>query len=276
MPTGTCPAADGKNPICRKVTCNCPPPPVPGAVTTQSGVCDDIYLVGNLNYVNQNPVICNYYALDVVPSSLTGGSIWRHNYRCDLYSNYYTVNYPWEIEFTETTGQAVSTLRNVEYQLEAYVYKGDLQNGCADDRWQDLDFNFDEAIIYNTEQVSGLLKLELNAKENPYLNLNYPIIGANDIRILYSKEEQKYRFNQFWDVTKDRGEFTNVEEPIFITKLNGYIKELNTNNLNYQKAEDQRKKFRNYYNKIFLRKNVSGNRKMLLKAFNTKLLNSYR
>lgn len=279
MSNGTCPSLGDKKPICRKVTCNCPPPPVSWAATTQTGVCDNVYLAGpngDPNYVNQNPVICNYYDLDVVASSLTGGSIWRHNYRCDLYSNYYTVNYPWEIEFTETTGQAVSTLRNVEYQLEAYVYKGDLQNGCADDRWQDLDFNFDEAIIYNTEQVSGLLKLELNAKENPYLNLNYPIIGANDIRILYSKEEQKYRFNQFWDVTKDRGEFTNVEEPIFITKLNGYIKELNTNNLNYQKAEDQRKKFRNYYNKIFLRKNVSGNRKMLLKAFNTKLLNSYR
>lgn len=279
MPNGLCSSLEGKKPICRKVTCNCPPSPVSWATTTTTGECDNLYLTGpngDPNYVNSNPLICNYFTLDSVVPSLTGGTIWRHNYRCDLYSNYYNVNYPWEIEFTETTGQTVTTLRNVEYQLESYVYKGDLHNGCGDDRWHDLDFNFDEAIIYNTEQVSGLLKLELNAKENPYLNLNYPLIGPNDIKILYTKEEQKYRFNQFWDITKDRGEFTNAEEPIFITKLNGYIKELNAANLDYQKSADQRKKFRHYYNKIFLRKNVSGNRKMLLKVFNTKFLNSPR
>ena len=38
-----------------------------------------------------------------------------------------------------------------------------------------------------------------------------------------SNEEQKYRFNQFWDITDDRGEFTGVERPIWITTLNGYI-----------------------------------------------------
>ena len=279
MPNGLCSSLEGKKPICRKVTCNCPPSPVSWATTTTTGECDNLYLTGpngDPNYVNSNPLICNYFTLDSVVPSLTGGTIWRHNYRCDLYSNYYNVNYPWEIELTENTGQTVTTLRNVEYQLESYVYKGDLHNGCGDDRWHDLDFNFDEAIIYNTEQVSGLLKLELNAKENPYLNLNYPLIGPDDIKILYTKEEQKYRFNQFWDITKDRGEFTNAEEPIFITKLNGYIKELNAANLDYQKSADQRKKFRHYYNKIFLRKNVSGNRKMLLKVFNTKFLNSPR
>ena len=108
----------------------------------------------------------------------------------------------------------------MEYQLETYVYKGELHNGCGDDRWHDLDFNFDEAIIHNTEQVSGLLRLELNPKEDPYAILQYPVIGPADIRILYSKEEQKYRFNQFWDVTRDRGEFSNFEQEIFITQLN--------------------------------------------------------
>ncbi|BCV02244.1 MAG: hypothetical protein CM15mV51_0610 [uncultured marine virus] len=44
------------------------------------------------------------------------------------------------------------------------------------------------------------------------------------MQILYSKEEQKYRFNQFWDVTNDRGEFTNSEQSIFITQLNGRLR----------------------------------------------------
>ena len=129
-------------------------------------------------------------------------------------------------------------------------------------------------IIQN--KVSGLLRLELNPKEDPLNILSYPIVGPNDIKILYSKEEQKYRFNQFWDVTNDRGEFTNSEQSIFITQLNGYIRDLNTNNLNYSKSETQRKKFRHYYNKFILRRRVSGSRKMLLKVADTKLNLSFR
>ena len=164
----------------------------------------------------------------------------------------------------------------IVYQLEVFVYKGDLHDSCGDDRWHDLDYNFDESIIYNSEQVSGLLKLELHPKEDPLNMLTYPIIGPNDIRILYSKEEQKYRFNQFWDVTNDRGEFTNSEEQIFITQLNGYIRDLNALNLDYGKPEEQRKKFRHYYNKILFRRVLSTDRKMLLRLNNTKLNMSYR
>ena len=261
--------------LCRKVECECPTPP-PNTTLTTSGECADVYRVTNIDYVNLNPVKCNYFSQITTPASFVRGGLWRHNYRCDLYSNFYGVDYPWEVEFVETTGQAVTTVKSVEYQLESYVYKGNLINGCGDDRWHDLDFNFDEAIISNSEQVSGLLRLELNPKENPFNILNYPIVGPQDIRILYSKVEQKYRFNQFWDVTNDRGEFSNAEQNIFITELNGYIKDLNINNLNYQKASDQRKKFRHYYNKVLLRRTKSNDRKMLLKLNNTKLNLSFR
>lgn len=266
-------------PICRQVICNCPPSNLPAAVVTQTGECDNIYLAGpngDPNYINNDPLICNYLSNRSEEPNFTVGGIWRHNYRCDLYSNFYGEDYPWEVELIETTGQMVNTLRSVEYQLESYVYKGDLINGCGDDRWHDLDFNFDESIIYNSEQVSGLLRLELDPKEDPINALTYPIINPADIQILYSKEEQKYRFNQFFDITNDRGEFTNAEQQIFITELNGYIRELNAINLNYAKDETQRKKFRHYYNKVLLRRNTSNNRKMLMKLNNSKLNLSYR
>ena len=106
--------------------------------------------------------------------------------------------------------------------------------------------------------------------------IQYPIVGANDIRILYSKEEQKFRFNQFYDITKDRGEFSGVQNNQFITQVNGYIRDLNNANLNYNKEEIQHKKFRHYYNKILLRRKKSLDRKMLLKLANTKLNLSFR
>jgi hypothetical protein len=263
-------------PLCKKVTCDCINPPNPAAVLTQTGTCPTYPTqawidAGTPGWVDPDPVTCEWEYHDCVPANYTVGGIWKHNYRTDLYANYYGIDYPWEIDLLESTGQIVNTVRSVEYYLESYVYKN---NGR--DRWHDLDFNFDEAIVRNTEQISGLLTLDLSPKNNVPLILTYPIIGINDIRILYSKEEQKYRFNQFWDITDDRGEFTGVEQPIYITRLNGYIRDLNAANLNYNKPALQRKKFRHYYNNVVLRRTVSGDRKMLLRLNNTKINVSQR
>jgi hypothetical protein len=204
-------------------------------------------------------------------------SIWIHNKRCDLYCNYYEKDYPFELEFTVNTIQDVNSLRSIQYIMECYKYAAN----CYD-RFHVLDFNFDEATIYNTEQTSGLLKLVPNPKENPTAILQYPVINPTNINILFSKEENKYRFNQFWDVTDDRGEFYNPTIPgfaerfIWNTQANGYVRLLNANNLNYNKSPLQRKKFRHYTVSILLRKLVSGNRKMLVMLGDIKNLISPR
>ena len=62
----------------------------------------------------------------------------------------------------------------------------------------------------------------------------------------------------FWDVTKNRGEFDpNWNQVIWNTELNGYIRHLNPDNLNYEKEPTQRKKFRHYWNKLLFRKGVN-------------------
>ena len=277
--TGIAGSCNTENPpICRKVVCDCPEPPA-NTTVTESGQCPDVYLAGpngDPDYVNSNPKLCSYFKLVSSDPSYELGGLWRHNYRCDLYNNYYGDYYPWEVELVENTGQQVVTVRSLEYQLETYVYKGDLFNGCSDDRWHDLDFNFDEAIIHNTEQVSGLLKINEQFKNNPIIGLNFPSIQPNYIDIISSKVEQKYRINQFWDVTNDRGEFTNAEQSIFFTRGNGYIRDLNAINLDYEKSAFERKKFRHYYNKVLLRRKIASDRKMLLQLKNTKLNYSFR
>lgn len=200
-----------------------------------------------------------------------GGSIWEHNKRCDLYCNFYGVDYPFEIEFQVDTLPSVTTLRNIEYFLQVYEYA----ENC-EDRFHVLDFNFDEAVVYNSEQVSGLLRLVLNPKNDVSTLVQYPIVNNNNIEILYSKEEQKYRFNHFWDIVRDRGEFTLTNDTIWETEPNGYIRNLNPANIDYQKAEFQRKKFRHNNNRVLLRRTVCGNKKMLLLLTNTKLQNSPR
>ena len=116
---------------------------------------------------------------------------WVHNDHCQSYCNFYGEDYPFEVEVAIPTKTSVNTLRSIEYYMEVYKY----DQNCYD-RFHVLDFNFDEAIVYNTEQCSGLLRLNLKPKNNAPEIINYPIINANNIEILYSKEEQKYRFNQ--------------------------------------------------------------------------------
>ena len=211
------------------------------------------------------------------PASYDVSSFYRHNVRCDSFVNYYENDYPWEIDVITNTGQAVNTVRSFEYQLETYIYKGEaLYNMCGGDKWEDLNYNFDSAIVYNNDQTSGLLILNQQPFNDPWGSLTYPIIGPNNINILSTKVEHKFRFNQFWDITNDRGEFSNAEQSTFVTNCNGYIRPLNSVNLNYNKLATQRKKFRHYSNQVILRRNVSGNRKMLLRLNNTKLQLSMR
>jgi hypothetical protein len=139
-----------------------------------------------------------------------------------------------------------------------------------------LDEGFDRAIVFNSEQISGLLKLKIKAKNNPLDIIQVPVVDAVGINILFSKEENKFRFNQFWDITNDRGEFTNTKLPMWITDCNGYTKEINPQYVNYMKAMTEHKKFRHYANTLLLRKNVSNDNKMILKLDNLKNTNSPR
>jgi hypothetical protein len=230
----------------------------------------DLVMGGKTNFmtISKDGLVVDPISGSLVPRT---NGIWIHNEVCDSYCNFYGVNYPFEIEFAINTIQSVNTLRSVEYQLEAYNY----QNNCFD-RFHLLDFNFDQAVIYNSEQCSGLLNLNITPKNNPTLMIQYPIINPASIDILYSKEEQKYRFNQFWDITNDRGEFTGVEEVVWNTEPNGYVQVLNAANLNYNKNQTERKKFRHYENYVFLRRVVSGRTKMLVMITNSKNLYSPR
>jgi len=197
--------------------------------------------------------------------------LWVHNDTCQSFCNFYGDDYPFEVEYSLHTSGQVNTLRNVMYLMEVYTYA----ENCYD-RYHVLDFNFDEAIVYNSEQVSGLLKLNLTPKNNAPEIVDYPIVNINNIEILYAKEEQKYRFNQFWDITDDRGEFTTLERTIFNTEANGYIRPLNANNLNYDKFQLERKKFRHYKNNVILRRLVSGNKNMIVAMAVQMNLNSPR
>lgn len=199
-------------------------------------------------------------------------SFWTHNVRCDSYCNFYNKQYPFEIEFIINSKINVATIRNVEYYMEVYKYDKD---NCYD-RFHKLDFNFDKMIISNTEQNSGLLNLNLHNKANPFMNLNYPQYLSTFVNVLYSKEENRYRVNQFCDLIKDRGEFSGVETQMWNTEENGYVKTINNSAINYSKPATQRKKFRHYKHYVWLSKDNCFDKKMIVNLAFTKRLSTNR
>jgi len=221
--------------------------------------------------------------------STKNNGLYKHNFDCITYCNFYGVQYPFEIEFPVSTGQTVTTVRSMEYVLECYRRDN---NYCVD-QFTVLDYNFDKLVVYNTEQISGYLNLNIFPKNNITLSLNYPQLNASGqaFDILFSKEESKYRINQFWDITKDRGEFptgsgypptgplipgTTVllgnypQDKLWITESNGYKKSINPLAVDYNKPQMQRKKFRQMVNLMYLIKTDSYDTNMILKLYNTK------
>lgn len=201
--------------------------------------------------------------------SVKDNKLWKHNERCDLYSNYYDVDYPYEIEFGISTKSSVNILQSVEYEQEAYEYR----NNCRD-RYHNYNETFDRAIVYNSEQSSGMLNL-VNTTNNkkthytlPKFNLNF----SSDIPLV--KVENKFRFNEFRDYTDDRGRFTLNQRHLFITKANGYERLLNIPNINYKQKYAPR--IRHNVNKIWFSKERPNNINLITKFSNVKLQISSR
>ena len=228
-------------------------------------------------------------------------TIWKHNFVCNNFCNFYDTPYPFEVEFPHITGQTVTTLRSFEYILECYKRSS---INCVD-QFKILDYNFDKVVVFNNEQVSGYLNLNIFPKNNVTLSLTYPKLNTTNFAsydILFSKEESKYKFNQFWDITADRGEFpvgsgypplgplvpgttvlsgNYIERNIWITDASGYKKILNPSNLDYAKLPLQRKKFRSYLNFLNLTRNaapvgVVNDVNMIIKVFDAKIQISQR
>jgi hypothetical protein len=222
--------------------------------------------------------------------STKGAGGWRHNWICDSYCNYYGVDYACEIDIPIVTGQSVTTTRSIEYILEAYRKT----DNCVDS-YQVLDYNFDTAVVYNSEQVSGYLNLNIYPKNDLVLARQFPRVSpatGTSFDILFTKEENKYRFSQFWDITNNRGEFpigsqypitqnqyipgtttligNYSSESTWVTEPDGFRRVLNQNNLDYLKSEFERKKFRHYMSFVNFKKNKSGKTNIILKINNSK------
>jgi hypothetical protein len=205
--------------------------------------------------------------------TIKDNKVYKHNESFESFCNFYEKDYPLEIEFLSNSGQQIEIIRSFEYLLEVYHYKN-----FGRDRFHVHHENFSNLIVWNTEQISPLLNLIYNTG-NPEENVIYPIRNSSNsisFDILFSKEENKYRINQIWDMVKDRGEFSSAETHLFPTDESGYKQVINPLAIDINKPEEERQKFRHYWTKFRLIKSKCGNNKFIVKLYNILKLMSIR
>jgi hypothetical protein len=129
---------------------------------------------------------------------------------------------------------------------------------------------FDQLMIYNKEQNSTMQNMILKPLNDPYGALKYPQFISGIRTILYNFVENRFRVNNFYDFTKDRGQSDLAAVPMFNTDANGYTFSTNTNYFDLNKSPFQLKRFRYRGTKVFLRKTLLQNNSLTIFFISTK------
>ena len=154
-----------------------------------------------------------------------------------------------------------SLISHIVKQYNVYkCYHQVYDPGYSVDKFLNYDQSFDYLMVYNKEQNSTLQNMLLKPWNDPYAATNYPNWLGATRQILYQKVENKYRVNDFYDYTADRGQFTLANTPMITTNPDGYTFSTNTGYFNVLKPWNQQKRMRYTGTRIFMRKtNLSKN-----------------
>jgi hypothetical protein len=205
-----------------------------------------------------------------VPSSnhfltTTDNQLYRHNATVQSYANFYSQDFPVELQYYTNTQLTETILQSVEWILESYQYTPN-----TTDKFLNYDGSWDTIMLSNREQNSTIQNMTLKPWDNPYAALAYPQFIGPTRNVLYQKVENKFRCNDFYDFTNDRGQFTLANVPMFTTDPNGYTFSTTAGYMNLLKPWNQQKRFRYKGTSIFFRKSNLGNNSLTILSANTK------
>lgn len=178
-------------------------------------------------------ILESFTLTDVTDSKFTQTTtacLWRHLTNIQLYNSYYGITQPYIIEYPFTYKYQDEILQNVKDYTKAYEYFP-IFNGVFDDntRIETNDKWFNQAIVYNSQQNSGLLNLVAKPLNNLKAYNSYPIYNTDSKTIMYTKSDNFYQYNTFWNVQ------INSQLPAFNTTCESLSvdKTLNQSNMNY-------------------------------------------
>ena len=219
------------------------------------------YSIETQSWVSFHSYVPNYYTAHhngIFETGIDKG-VYLHNKAitfCNFYGELkdYIIEYPIKLfpdeeilsNFQDYTTVLKYTNKDIFYEVEDGVY-------------------FNQCIIYNDFQNSGLLKLIQKPKNNLSIMKKYPMIKSDHKEILYTKSDSLFKFNTFWDIVinKDKNCF-NV--PCNYVSLD---KQLDNSNLDYSTKSHLKARIRSREARIRLIYNQSDQYKLISKFFLT-------
>ena len=159
---------------------------------------------------------------DISTEVVNTGSIWRHLTNPTSYNNFYGCINPYIIEYPYSYEYYDEIVQNVKDYTKVYKYLP-TDDGVfnINRKIQTNDDYFNQAILYNDQQSSGILELVSKPKNNMFSYMSYPVYNDHSKTILFTKRDNFYQFNTFWDTVIDKTQtlFTNSCESLSIDKV---------------------------------------------------------
>ena len=175
-------------------------------------------------------IISIYQYQDATYTQTSTACLWRHLTNIQLYNTYYGNIEPYIIEYPFAYQYQDEILQNVKDYTKAFEYLS-IPDGVFNDNTRiEVDNKwFTHAIIYNSQQNSGLLNLVAKPLNNLKAYNSYPIYNKDSKTIIYTKSDNFYLYNTFWNLQ------INPYIPAFNTSCESLSidKVLNQTNMNY-------------------------------------------
>lgn len=171
----------------------------------------------------------------------TTAYLWRHLTDVTKYNYYYNniesyiIEYPFAYSFQD------EILQNVKDYTKAFKYLP-LLDGVftSNTRVETNDQWFNQAILYNGQQNSGLLELVPKPKNNLQAYNSFPKLKTDSKVITYTKSDNFYQYNTFWNVQKD----SQLQAFLGSCSSLSIDKQLNQDNMDYNQRSFKKQPLR--------------------------------
>jgi hypothetical protein len=196
-------------------------------------------------WVSFHSYIPNFY-IGLTNTFLTGvntnfnngkSSTWIHNLVHTSYQRFYGTLYPYTLEYPFVFKAQDEILQNVKDYTTILEYYN------ATDFYEINDnVYFNKAILWNNQQCSGVLNLYPKPKGKLNLYYNYPKYNTDSKDIIYTKSDNYFNYNTFWDIVKN----PNNHYPIWMESCENKSidKILNSDKFDYSSRSHQKTKLR--------------------------------
>lgn len=158
--------------------------------------------------------------------------LWTHLKNTVVYNYFYGSIDPYIIEYPFAYKYEDEIVQNVKDYSKVYKYFPNSQEGFDTNKKVQVDnLWFNKAVLYNTQQSSGVLNLVAKPVNDLSKYLQYPIFNEDSKTITFTKSDNFYQYNNFWALQK------NDQIPLFTTPCESLSldKEVNQENMDYNR-----------------------------------------